>query len=61
VKKVLKFNGTGRNPEDLEYILEKFMHRKDKMKSRRFTRQGRMLQEKFEKGRRDALKGVLSI
>jgi hypothetical protein len=58
VKKILKFSGKNRNPEDLEWIEEKFENRKDKMVRRKWIREGRMLHEYFDKGRKDALKGV---
>ncbi|ODN00850.1 Dynein regulatory complex subunit 7 [Orchesella cincta] len=56
VRKVLKFNGPSRDPEDLEYIEEIFEHRKDKLYRRKWFREGKMLHEYFQKGRRDALK-----
>lgn len=56
VRKVLKFTGPSRDPEDLEYIEEKFEHRKDKLTKRMWLRDGKLLHEHFAPGRKDALK-----
>lgn len=56
VRKVMKFSGTSRDPEDLEYIEEFFEHRKDKLSRRKWYREGKILHEYFNQGRKDALK-----
>jgi len=58
VKKVIKFSKNTRDPHHLEYIEECFAQRKDKLARRVWHKEGSIVNEYFDTGRKDALKGL---
>jgi hypothetical protein len=61
IKKVIKFNGKTRKAKNLVFIEERFSNRIDKLGRRKYFKKGRIVHEYFDKGRKDALKGELSL